>query len=302
MLIIQGLGKSYRKVEAISAVSFEVRAGEIFGLLGSNGAGKSTTLECVAGIIDPDAGEIKFNGQDLTRASSSSRRRLGMAPQRLCLPDLITVEEAFGLFAAFHGLPSEIRKGELSRRFSLAEHGGTRVRELSGGQQQRLNVALAFVGRPKLVILDEPAAGLDEAARGELRTHLRHWREQGRSALLSTQDIAEAEALCDRVAVMQRGRVLAIGRPAELAQAASRAVSVKIETDRPLPRAELAGLGDMEDLAVDAYRLRFKTANVQRALENLLKIFAATGTKVVRMELGPLTLEEAVVRLTADSA
>jgi ABC-2 type transport system ATP-binding protein len=217
-LAVDGLERRYGAVTAVDGISFEVAAGEVFGLLGPNGAGKTTTLECILGLVRPDAGRIAIEGEaDLARV----RAKVGAVLQATGLPDKITPREALTVFGAFYPAPLDAQT--LLERFGLAEKADAALDTLSGGQKQRLGLALAFVGNPRLLLLDEPTTGLDPQMRREVQDHIAALRQEGRAVLLATHDMAEAERLCDRIAVIARGRIIATGAPRELIAASGAA-------------------------------------------------------------------------------
>ena len=213
-IAVKGLSRRYGAVQAIDGVSFEVGAGEVFGLLGPNGAGKTTTLECILGLVRPDRGRIEICGIDAYNAPRQAREKTGAVLQATGLQDKITPREALDLFASFYRAP--LASDVLLQRFGLAEKANAAFETLSGGQKQRLVLALAFVGNPQALLLDEPTAGLDPQIRREVQGHIRAMKDDGRAILLSTHDMDEAEQLCDRIAVIARGRIVAVGTPQEL--------------------------------------------------------------------------------------
>jgi ABC-2 type transport system ATP-binding protein len=213
-LEVTGLRKSYGSKVAVDGLSLCVAEGEIFGILGPNGAGKTTTVECAEGLRRPDGGRIRVFGIDPYRDRAAARRLVGAQLQESQLPDKITVAEAIGLYASFYPEPADTEA--LIHRLGLTEKRGTRYRKLSGGQKQRVSIALALVGRPRLVVFDELTTGLDPAARRESWRLVRELQGDGVTVLLVTHYADEAERLCDRVALIQAGRLAACGRPAEL--------------------------------------------------------------------------------------
>jgi ABC-2 type transport system ATP-binding protein len=213
-LELAGLRKSYGRKVAVDGLSLRVAEGEIFGILGPNGAGKTTTVECAEGLRRPDGGSIRVFGIDPYRDRAAARRLVGAQLQESQLPDKITVAEAIGLYASFYPEPADTEA--LIARLGLTEKRGTRYRKLSGGQKQRVSIALALVGRPRLVFFDELTTGLDPAARRESWQLARELRDDGVTVLLVTHYADEAERLCDRVALIQAGRLTACGRPEEL--------------------------------------------------------------------------------------
>jgi ABC-2 type transport system ATP-binding protein len=213
-LEITGLRKRYGQKIAVDDVSLSVREGEIFGLLGPNGAGKTTTVECAEGLRRPDGGTVRVFGIDPYRDRREARALVGAQLQESELQDKLTVAEALGLYASFY--PSQADTGALMHRLGLTDQRNTRYRKLSGGQKQRLSIALALVGRPRLVVFDELTTGLDPAARRESWRLVEELRDDGITVLLVTHYADEAERLCDRVALVRAGRIAACGHPDEL--------------------------------------------------------------------------------------
>jgi ABC-2 type transport system ATP-binding protein len=208
------LRKRYGQKVAVDDVSFTVAEGEIFGLLGRNGAGKSTTVDCLAGLRAPDQGRIRVAGLEPRRDRSELRQLLGVQLQESQLPDKLTVAEAMRLYASFYRRPADIEG--LLAMLDLTEKRNTRYRLLSGGQKQRLSIALALIGRPRVAILDELTTGLDPVARRDSWQLIDDIRNTGVTILLITHLMIEAERLCDRVAIMRNGRIVALGTPAAL--------------------------------------------------------------------------------------
>ena len=212
LIAVESLSHRHGAVQAIDGVSFEVAAGEIFGLLGPNGAGKTTALECVLGLIQPDQGRVEVCA--VTAGTRQAREKTGAVLQATGLQDKITPREALNLFAAFYSAP--IASMALLERFGLMEKADAAHETLSGGQKQRLALALAFAGDPQVLVLDEPTTGLDPQIRREVQDHIHRLKADGRAVLLSTHDMDEAARLCDRVAVITRGRIVATGAPHDL--------------------------------------------------------------------------------------
>lgn len=213
-IAVRDLTHRYGGVQAVDGISFDVAAGEIFGLLGPNGAGKTTTLESILGLVTPDQGRIEIAGIDARADSRGARAKTGAVLQATGLQDKITPREALDLFAAFYAAP--LKTDALLARFGLGEKAGARFETLSGGQKQRLALALAFVGDPQVLLLDEPTTGLDPQMRREVQDHILAMKDSGRAILLTTHDMEEAARLCDRVAVIARGRIMATGTPGQL--------------------------------------------------------------------------------------
>ncbi len=211
---VERLSKRYGSKVAVDDVSFTVAEGEIFGLLGRNGAGKSTTVDCVVGLRAPDQGRIRVAGLDPRRDRSELRQLLGVQLQESQLPDKLTVAEAMRLYASFYRHPADI--AGLLAMLDLTEKRNTWYRRLSGGQKQRLSIALALIGRPRIAVLDELTTGLDPVARRDAWRLIDGIRNTGVTIMLITHFMTEAERLCDRVAIMHDGRIAALGTPAEL--------------------------------------------------------------------------------------
>jgi ABC-2 type transport system ATP-binding protein len=295
-VIVRNLRKRYGGLEAARGVGFELRAGEIFGLIGPNGAGKTTTLECVVGLREPDEGEIEVCGIDARREPRAVKERIGAALQTTSLQDRITPREALALFASFYRAPAPPE--ELLERFSLSAKADAPFETLSGGQRQRLALALAFVNRPDVVFLDEPTVGLDPQARRELHAEIARMKEEGHTVLLTTHYIDEAEQLCDRIAIIDHGRIVALGAPHELV-ARSRAVpSVSVTTSGPVDRELLEALREVRELVCEGTTIRFRTPRVSRTVAELLGLLDARGVDVAELHVRKATLEDVFVELT----
>lgn len=225
---VRNFTKKYGEFVAVDDLSFEVQPGEIFGLLGPNGAGKTTTLECLEGLRLPDDGEMNIQGVDPQREPGSLRNMLGVQLQTSGLPGSMTVEESLNIFSAYHGV--QPRTGLLSR-LGLDEKRKTQYHQLSTGQQRRLSLALAVNHDPKVIILDEPTAGLDVSSRSELHTMMQELKSQGTTLILATHDMAEAEKMTDRVAILLRGKIVATGSPRELTAKGSGMTKVSVSTE-----------------------------------------------------------------------
>jgi ABC-2 type transport system ATP-binding protein len=231
IISVQNLRKTYGKTVAVDDISFEVAEGEIFGLLGPNGAGKTTTVECLQALRHPDSGNIRVLGLDPRTEAQTLRRRIGSQLQESALPDRIKVWEALDLFASLAPEPLDWRV--LIEQWGLAEKRKAGFSSLSGGQRQRLFIALALVNNPKVVFLDEMTAGLDPAARRVAWDLIRAIRDRGSTVVLVTHFMDEAENLCDRVAIVDRGKIVASDSPRGLIPRYTSEVRVIFTTDRP---------------------------------------------------------------------
>ena len=300
-VVVRDLYKRYGPLEAVRGVSFEIEEGEILGLLGPNGAGKTTTVECVLGLRQPDAGEIEVCGIDARRHPAEVKQRIGASLQTTSLQDRITPTEALALFGSFYRERAD--PAQLLERFSLADKAKAPFDTLSGGQRQRLALALAFVNRPELVFLDEPTTGLDARARRDLHEHILRMREEGHTLLLTTHYIDEAEKLCDRIAIIDRGQIIATGTPGELIARSGVEPRVAIAADAPLEPALLRELPEVSELEVRERTARFRAARAAPAVAALTAALHARGIEIVDLTVRQATLEDVYLQLTgADAA
>lgn len=292
-ITVRGLRKEYPGGRGVQDVSFDVAEGEIFGVLGRNGAGKSTTVECIAGLRDRDAGEVTVCGIDPAADEPALRRVLGVQLQDAALPEKLTVDEALRLYASFYDDPAPI--DDLRDRLGLTEVRGSYFGRLSGGQQQRLSVALALVGRPKVAILDELTTGLDPQARREVWSILEQLRDTGTTFLLVSHFMEEAQRLCDRVVVIDAGRVVALDTPARLAATLEAGQRMSFTLDVTPPIDVLQALPSVrrvrsEDGAVHVEGDADVVTDVILALD-------AAGTRARDLRVDQSNLEDAFVAL-----
>ncbi len=295
-VIVRDLRKSYGGLEAVRGVSFDIADGEIFGLIGPNGAGKTTTFECVIGLREPDAGSIEIGGIDALRHPQEAKGKIGAALQSTALQDKITPREALTLFGSFYGRRSP--PDELIARFGLGEKADAPFDSLSGGQRQRLALALAFVNQPELVLLDEPTTGLDARSRRDLHGEILRMKADGHTVLLTTHDIAEAESLCDRIGVIDKGRIAAIGATREIVARSSAEPVVSVTTTQPLDPAALAALDGCHDPICDGARAQFRTGDVNRSIAALVALLDAQGIRIVELRVHTASLEDVFLELT----
>lgn len=236
-LVLRNLRKSYGEVRAVDGLDLEIKAGECFGLLGPNGAGKTSTIEICEGLLDRDSGDLEVLGHTWEHDARNLREKLGIQLQDTQLSEKLTVSETLTLFRSFFSTGRDV--GDVIRLVQLEEKAHARVGTLSGGQKQRLAIACAMVGDPELLFLDEPTTGLDPQSRRQLWTLIEDFRSLGRTILLTTHYMDEAEKLCDRVAIVDHGRVIALGTPHELIE------SIGASIPAPPPRATSATLEDV---------------------------------------------------------
>src|SRR5262249_51259155 len=284
---VRNLVKRYGDLTAVAGVSFDARRGEVFGMLGPNGAGKTTTVEIVEGLRSRDGGEVTVCGFDPADHVNDVKKRIGVALQATALPDKIEVREALMLFASFYPMKKEARKGGradvdgLLRTVSLEEKARSRFDTLSGGQQQRLAVALALVNDPEVVILDEPTTGLDAQARRELHGVIERLKDERKTVILTTHYIEEAERLCDRVAIIDHGRVIATGTPRELIAKSSGQSRIELRTAAPVELAELRSIPFVESVTESGGAYALRSADATRALIELIKWIEAERHELV---------------------
>ena len=236
-LIVRGLRKAYGDVIAVDGLDLEISSGECFGLLGPNGAGKTTTIEICEGLLERDSGDLEVLGMTWEKDAPSLREKLGIQLQETQLSDTLSVTETLRLFRSFYDRGREV--SDVIDSVQLGEKRNARIAALSGGQKQRLAVACALVGNPELLFLDEPTTGLDPQSRRQLWTLIEDFRSSGGTILLTTHYMDEAERLCDRVAIVDHGHVIALGSPQELID------SIGASLPPPPPRASSATLEDV---------------------------------------------------------
>jgi ABC-2 type transport system ATP-binding protein len=246
VIAVSDLRKRYGGRIAVDGVSFAVEEGEIFGILGPNGAGKTTTVECVAGLRAPDSGDVKVLGLDPQRDGTELRRRLGMQLQESHLPDKLKVGEALRLYASFYPEPADWRR--LLAELGLSDQEDVRFGKLSGGQKQRVSIALALVGNPVVAVLDELTTGLDPQARRDTWDLIEQIRARGVTIVLVTHFMDEAERLCDRVALIDAGRVVAVDTPAGLVSTVDAEQRMRFRPSRPFDDALLTDLPEVTGL------------------------------------------------------
>jgi ABC-2 type transport system ATP-binding protein len=295
-VVVRDLWKRYGEVAAVRGVSFAVEPGEIFGLLGPNGAGKTSTIECLVGLREADAGEIEIDGLNARRDGRAVKERIGVALQTTSLQDKITVREALELFGGFY--PQPVPPAELLARFGLAEKAEARFETLSGGQRQRLALALAFVNRPAVILLDEPTTGLDPQSRRELQTLILQLKKDGCTVLLSTHQLDEAAQLCDRVAIIDRGEIVATGAPHELMARSGGLQTITLVAKPALPSALLAGLAGVAAVEPAGTAIRLRSGDVTATLAALAALLREHGAELVDLQVRRASLEDVFLELT----
>jgi ABC-2 type transport system ATP-binding protein len=292
------LHKRYGNLEALRGISFEIRRGQVFGLIGPNGAGKTTTVEILEGLRLPDSGRVTVCGLDPARESKELKQKIGAQLQATMLPDKMRVEEALRLFAGFYADSTLIEP--LMDRFGLADKRRAYFETLSGGQKQRLALALALVNNPELVLLDEPTAGLDAMVRRDIYATIEQLRAEGRTVLLTTHYIEEAERLCDRVAIIDQGKVVASGTPRQLVERSGQGSRLEVRVSHALPLDRLRQLEGVHDChKLDgAYAYILYVHPVAKVLVALIRVLEAEGGELLDLHISQPSLEDIFVELT----
>jgi ABC-2 type transport system ATP-binding protein len=295
-LRVRGLVKRYKDVLAVAGLDLDVRAGECFGLLGPNGAGKTTTIEICEGLTPPDAGEVEVLGRRWDTDAAALRQKLGIQLQETQLADKLTVLETLELFRSFYHQGPD--PAALIALVQLEEKRGSRVGNLSGGQKQRLALACALVGDPELLFLDEPTTGLDPQARRQLWDLIERFKQDGRTILLTTHYMDEAERLCGRVAIMDHGQVIALGTPRELIGSIGIEHVVEMSTAGEADMAPLARLPGVRAVRAVNGAIRMQVAELHRAVPALLEELGRQRQEPTELRTHSATLEDVFVALT----
>ena len=291
------LSKCYGSVAAVRNLSLQISGGHIFGLLGANGAGKTTTLECILGLRTPDSGTVTIDGMNAITEPEKARQIIGAQLQATALQDKLTPREAIAFFGAFY--KSRIKPAELLKRFSLNEKANAPFETLSAGQKQRLALALAFVNDPKVIFLDEPTAGLDPQARRDLHQDILQLRADGKTVVLSTHFIEEAHRLCDRIAIINHGSIVAEGTPDELVTQASSPHRLVFTTLPTLSAQQIAALPTLESSKCIADTWELSASNITDLVVALMKQIEAVGATLIDLRLHRPSLEDAFLKLIA---
>jgi ABC-2 type transport system ATP-binding protein len=299
IIVIEDLRKVYGSVTAVSRLSLTIRSGEVFGMLGPNGAGKTTTLEMIEGLRKPDGGSIRVGEVDAVRQPARLKEVVGIQLQSTALFQYLTIFELLQLFASFYETAMPDRELEaLLVQVSLREKRDRRVQELSGGQQQRLSLALTLVNKPWVVFLDEPTTGLDPQARRNLWDLVREIHAEGRTVVLTTHYMEEAEALCDRIAIMDHGEILALDTPRALIASLNTPPQISGLSSRPLPLSQLRDLPGVQDVRVDEDGFELRTTDPQGALGGLWTLAASCGAEISNLGVRGANLEDVFLSLT----
>jgi ABC-2 type transport system ATP-binding protein len=297
-LACRAVVKRFADVVAVDGLDLEVWRGECFGLLGPNGAGKTTTIEMLEGLQAPDAGAVEVLGHTWADGGAALRARLGVQLQETQLSEKLSVVETLRLFRSFYAAGPTVEA--LMGLVGLESKRDAWVGKLSGGQRQRLSVACALAGRPEVLFLDEPTTGLDPQSRLQLWDVLRQYKADGGTILLTTHYMDEAAALCDRVGVVDKGRIIALGTPAALVQSlgAAHLVELELAGGTPPPLEALRALPGVAEARVEATRVSLGCSAIHETVPAVLALMAAHGAVVADLSTHSATLEDVFVSLT----
>ena len=299
-LQVEELVKRYGDAVAVDHLSFSVLRGEIFGLLGPNGAGKTTTLEIVEGLQRPDSGRVAVLGLDGATHSREIKARTGVQLQASSYYEYLTLGEILSLLGSFY--PRSLPPAELLELVSLADKASRRIRQLSGGEQQRFALAASLVNDPELVILDEPTTGLDPVSRRDLWALVNMVRDRGATVIVTTHYMEEAEEHCDRLAIINHGKLVASGAPRELINSIEGSYAVKLVTSMPLTQKQLQSLAHRAGAApvVNGTTCLLRLHSDPSVLQELLHEVGGSGLALEQLEITPVTLEDVFIELTGN--
>ena len=292
----ENLYKNYGTVEALRGVSFAVEEGEVFGLLGPNGAGKTTTVEILEGMRTPDRGLARVCGLDPEKSGREFKEKIGAVLQSTALPDKLRVKEAIELFARFYR--KRANTDDLLTRFQLNEKRTAFYSQLSGGQKQRLALAMALVNDPEVIFLDEPTAGLDPQVRREIYDIIEELKRDKKTVLITTHYIEEAERLCDRVAIVDHGRVIALGTPRELKRRSAGKTRIELRLAQPFANGTIASLEGVSDCREFEGAYILYSDRPPRTIVALVKQLEAENNELQSLEMFSPTLEDVFIELT----
>jgi ABC-2 type transport system ATP-binding protein len=303
MIHVENLQKSYGSTRAVDIISFRVAPGEIYGLLGPNGAGKTTTISCISGLLKADGGRVTVAGIDLAADPIRARRHLGVVPQETAIYDTLTAAENVSYFASLHGLSgAEARRsvGESLERVGLDPAAKTASRKFSGGMKRRLNLAIGLVHRPKALLLDEPTVGIDPQARINILDVVRALQKEGTAILYTTHYLEEAELLCDRVGIMDKGRVLAEGTISELRRLVGEGTVVTLRGSFTANafRSALGASGAVKVVSLEDNTAMVAVVGERRAASDLLTTVLRAGLDIADITMQEPSLQNVFIKLT----
>ena len=293
---VENLYKSYGAVEALRGITFSVEEGEVFGLLGPNGAGKTSTVEILEGMRMPDRGVARVCGLIPSESDEEFKVKIGAVLQSTALPDKLRVQEAIDLFAQFYRNRADTNR--LLERFQLTEKRDAFYSELSGGQKQRLALAMSLVNNPQVVFLDEPTAGLDPQVRREIYDIIEELKSEKKTVLLTTHYIEEAERLCDRVAIVDHGKVMAMGTPRDLKNRSAGSTRIEVRLSRPLANGAMGALEGVSDCREFDGAYILHSTRPPRTIVALVKQLEADNNELQSLEIFSPSLEDVFIELT----
>ena len=299
---VKGVSKHFKDITALDNVTFNVRKGEIFSLLGPNGAGKTTLLKIICGILPPDSGEVKILGINVSEKPFEAKRKIGYVPQESIVYDKLNGWENIVFYASLYGLSSSqirSRAKELIRRLGLENHVKKLVKTYSGGLRKRLSLAVSLIHDPEILILDEPTVGLDPSARREFWKIIEGLREDGVTVLMATHYMEEADVLSDRVAIINEGKIIAIGSPDELKKAFGELTVIEISVANPKPGIE-EFLEEFTEgsILVKNNKVRIHVRDYESSLPKIVESLLKNGVKIVQVSIAEPTLEDVFLKLT----
>lgn len=302
MINVSELQKSYGDLEAVKGVSFHARAGTVFGLLGPNGAGKSTTINCISGLVKPTAGNIKVGGYDIIAEGTKAKKSLGIVPQELAIYEDLTARDNLKYWGAAYGLSGKALEGRVNHildKIGLTDRAGDLPKKYSGGMKRRLNFGCGLVHEPKVLLLDEPTVGVDPQSRGRLFDLVKEERDKGTCVLYTTHYMEEAENLCDELAIIDHGKIIAAGTLRELRAQVGQKDIIQLTGEFDVMRVEkaIAKLkADVLNLSAGTVMIALKDA--ARHLPAVLKAVGATGAEIRDTRLSEANLESLFLKLT----
>ena len=303
MIEVNGLRKQFGEITAVDGVTFTAAAGEIFGLLGPNGAGKTTTLGCICGLITPTGGQVRVMGRDVAREGAAARKALGVVPQEIALYDDLSASENLAYWGSAQGLRGADLKQRLAgtlERVGLADRAREPVKNFSGGMKRRLNFGCGIVHQPQVLLLDEPTVGVDPQSRVRLLELVREQARAGACVLYTTHYMEEAESLCDRLGVIDHGKLIALGTLGELRSMMGERDLLRLAGSFPeaATRQALAGLGEIETVLADEKLLVLALEGASRRLPAVFAALGAAGAEVRETTLKQPSLESLFIKLT----
>ena len=296
MIQVENLRKSFGAVQAVDTITFRVSPGEIYGLLGPNGAGKTTTISCISGLLKPDAGQVSIDDADLSIDPLRARRVLGIVPQETAIYDTLTARENVSYFAALHGLGGAERR----KRVGLAAESKQSSKKFSGGMKRRLNLAIGLVSDPKVLLLDEPTVGIDPQARIHILDVVRDVQRQGTAILYTTHYLEEAESLCDRIGIMDHGRILAEGTIPELRRRVGEGtvVTLKGRFSAETLRSVLPANGVAQVIALEDNSAVLSVRGESGPASEILSAVLKAGIELTDITMQEPTLQNLFIKLT----